>query len=159
MWLPRKKNFRQTDMWLLRTSLAKAWPRPAGRQTAHTNFFPLFSETSGRYRSRLSLSHKYFDVFWSTIVGHFELSCIKIKVIFWNPEAKLDKIGMLQNDFFFVLRFNLIWPDIDLTLISSWVRRKNECFRRILRQKCPIKHVSQRHSNNISVWLNRWGYN
>ena len=44
---------------------------------------------------------------------------------------------------FCVWRFSPVWPDIDLTLTSSWVGRKNECFHRILCPKLPIKHVSQ----------------
>ena len=81
------------------------------------------------------------------------------KCHFWNLEAKLVKIGMLSLEWFFcVWRFNPIWPDLDLTLTSSWVRRKNECFHRILRPKWPIKHVPQQHSHNIFIWLNRWGY-
>ena len=92
-------------------------------------------------------------IFWAfLIVVH------QNKGHFWNPETKLDKIGMLHNENFVFGYLTLF----DLTLTWPWpqieVRRKNECFHRILRPKWPTKHVPQRKSHNIVAWLNRWGY-
>ena len=75
-------------------------------------------------------------------------------VIFLNFKAKLDKIDMFQN-------VNFVFGDLtwfDLTLISSWIIRRNECFHQILRPKWSTKHMSQRHSHYIFVRLNRSGY-
>ena len=93
-------------------------------------------------------------LFFKQIFRPFLIAVHQNKSHFCNLEAKLDKIRHDWEWKLCVWRFNLIWPDLN----SSWVRRKNECFHRILCQKWPIKHVSQRHSHNIFVWLNRWGY-
>ena len=143
------------------------WPKLI---THTTEAIPVVSVPTNRFRIfSTSGSEKEFDLIagvlekgGDNVFNIFEMRFFLLFLVvahqnqchFLKPEAKPDKICMLQIERFCVWRFNFIWPDPDLTLTASWVRRKNECFHRILRPKWPLK----RHPHNIFMCLNRWDF-
>ena len=67
----------------------------------------------------------------------------------WDPETKLDKIGMFCKK---LLSFE-IWLNLtlDLKLMFSGVKFRNKCCHRIMRPRCLIKYVS--HGTRVIFWL------
>ena len=74
---------------------------------------------------------------------------------FWNPETKLDKIGMFSNKIFSLKNWPF-WPDLDLNLGQIW------------KWVSPLNYTSQIIHKNVShetlaiftcgdlIWLDLW---
>ena len=71
-----------------------------------------------------------FDVFWNIFLGISNRRTSKL-ISFLESWGKTGQDKHAPVWQFYVWRFNLIWPDFDLILTSSWIRRKNGCFHRV----------------------------